>query len=115
MALAHALSPAETKSQQIVRYLVSEAHFYPLDIEKAPNTPHSSGGTEAAREVACVVIDPSGEITRCEGVRYSGAASPENDACQFIRHHRFDAAAPGSPDLEGTIVIMSSWLTQSTT
>ena len=53
-------------------------------------------------EMGGIRFEPDGRISACKGVRYSGAAGPETDACRLLAHHHlgFTGNPAGISDLD---------------
>lgn len=105
MAMGKAKAGEEGITTEVAGFTVMENYFYPVDSSKAAVPPDLSGVTRFAQQVSRVVIAPDGQVKSCEGVRYSGLASPDRDACTLIRAQRFVPAVVGSEDLVGTVVV----------
>lgn len=114
LAIARAATGAAPDGAQIQAYAISEVYFYPVPVEKAPNPPGLSDAREGGREVASLTIAPDGTVTACQGVRYTGAASPERDACRTMSLGRFIPDA-STAELHGTVVMIGYLRTQSIT
>jgi hypothetical protein len=89
---------------QARNFAISEVYFYPVPPTPAHEPPKLSGAIEVAQQVSRVVVAPEGEIISCEGVSYSGSASPQTDACSMIRVNHFNAGSAGSEPLTGTLI-----------
>jgi hypothetical protein len=70
---------------------------------------------QIARQVSKVFVGPDGRVSACEGVRYTGAASPQSDACKIINLERFEPASQDSKDLSGTYVVTAYVRTETIT
>lgn len=83
-------------------FSISQVTFYPVDPAKAPLPPKLTDATQVAQQVSRVTVAADGQITACEGVRFTGEIPADQDACSNIRKQRFVA---GAGELVGTIVI----------
>lgn len=88
----------------IAAFWISETYFYPVETEKVV-TPEHKDTPKVAQQVSRIVIEADGQVSDCKGVRYSGVASPEFDACQMLRFLRFVPAPAGTASLVGTVVM----------
>ncbi|MBA3510958.1 MAG: TonB family protein [Sphingomonas sp.] len=114
MALGKGDDSEPTKREAIASFLISDTYFYPLSAGKAPTPPRLSDANQVGQQVSEVTIDPTGRVSDCKGVRYSGAAGPERDACIMLRSVRF-APASGGASLTATIVLTGYVRTNSVT
>lgn len=105
MAVARARELSDDPGAAVAGFAISEVHFYPVDPAKAPTPPKLADATQVAQQVTRVVIEPDGRMSACEGMRYTGVASPDHDACQFLKGQMFEPATGGKAPLVGTIVI----------
>lgn len=105
LAIAHAASGTPSDGRGIAAYAISEVYFYPVPADRVAEPLGLSDAKEAARQVSSVTIAPDGAVTACLGVRYSGLASSEQDACRTISAGRFMPSAT-SADLHGTVIVI---------
>jgi len=96
-------------------FAITETHFYPISADEVAIPPALAGATKVAQQISNVVIEPDGRISGCEGIRYSGAASPATDACRILTGTRFEAAPAGAKPLVGTVVTTAYTQTQTIT
>lgn len=87
----------------IAGFAITETHFYP-GVSEVAVPPALAGARLVAQQISKVVIEPDGRISGCEGIRYSGAASPKTDACRILTGTRFEAGPAGAKPLVGTVV-----------
>lgn len=99
----------------IAGFAITETHFYPVASSQVAVPPALAGATKVAQQISNVVIEPDGRISGCEGIRYSGAASPKTDACRILTGTRFEAAPAGAKPLVGTVVTTAYTQTQTIT
>lgn len=99
----------------IAGFAITETHFYPLTAGEVAVPPALAGATKVAQQISNVVIEADGRISGCEGIRYSGAASPKTDACRMLTGTRFEAAPAGAKPLVGTVVTTAYTQTQTIT
>ncbi len=92
------------KAEPVAGYSITETYFYPLPAGRAATPPTMRDGNQVARQVSEIVVGPDGRVSGCKGVRYSGAASPELDACEFLRGLRF-VPVPGDGTFVATVVM----------
>lgn len=104
LAAVKASSSDRPSSAAIAGFAITETHFYPIAINEVVVPPALPGATRIAQQISTVVIEPDGQVSKCEGIRYSGAASPQTDACRLLIGRQFEAGADGSKALVGTIV-----------
>ena len=114
MAAAKGENSASTKPQAIARFLISETYFYPIPAGKAVTPPRLKDANQVGQQVSEVTIDAAGRVSDCKGIRYSGAAGPERDACFLLRSLRF-APASGGANLTATVVLTGYVRTNSVT
>jgi protein TonB len=105
MALARANAGQAPSLADIRGFAITEVYFYPVQTSSAPIPPKLTDATQVAEQVSDVIIAPDGQASTCNGIRYSGTATPELDACTLIRHYRFEAAPAGAVSLHGTVVV----------
>lgn len=98
---------------QIAGFAITETYFYPVSIVQVAVPPPLPGATKIAQQISNVVIEPDGRISACEGVHYSGAASPQTDACRILTGTQFQAAPAGAKTLRGTVVTTAYTQTQT--
>jgi hypothetical protein len=96
-------------------FAITETHFYPVEAGEVAVPPALAGATKVAQQISNVVIEADGRISGCEGIRYSGAASPKTDACRILTGTRFEAAPAGAKPLVGTVVTTAYTQTQTIT
>lgn len=99
----------------IAGFAITETHFYPIGAGKVAIPPALAGATKVAQQISNVVIEADGRISGCEGIRYSGAASPATDACRILTGTRFEAGPAGAKPLVGTVVTTAYTQTQTIT
>lgn len=99
----------------IAGFAITETHFYPVRADEVAVPPALAGATKVAQQISNVVIEADGRISGCEGIRYSGAASPKTDACRILAVTRFEAAPAGAKPLVGTVVTTAYTQTQTIT
>lgn len=99
----------------IAGFAITETHFYPVGAGEVAVPPALAGATLVAQQVSNVVIEADGRISGCEGIRYSGAASPQTDACRILAGTRFEAGPAGAKPLVGTVVTTAYTQTQTIT
>ena len=66
--------------------------------------PRLRDARQVAQQVSEIVIDSDGRVSNCKGTQYSGAATPESDACLAVTDLRF-APATGGASLTATVVV----------
>jgi len=81
---------------------IMETYFYPVDSNKAPNPPAIPDAELSRQQMSRVGITPDGRVGACQGMSYSGTASPQDDACVGIGELRF-TPSNDPHDLVGTI------------
>lgn len=89
----------------VAAFSITDSYFLPAAADKVTIPPELPGAEKIAQQVSEVVIEPDGQISGCKGVRYSGAAGPETDACRLLTNARFVPAEAGGARLTGTIVM----------
>lgn len=89
----------------VAAFSITDSYFLPVAADKVTIPPELAGAEKVAQQVSEVVIEPDGRISGCTGVRYSGAAGPETDACRLLTSAQFVPAQAGAPRLKGTIVM----------
>ena len=94
-------------------FAISETYFYPVDPAKAPTPPRLADATQVAQQVTRIVIEGDGRVSACEGMQYTGVASPDHDACQFVKGQKFEPATGGTAQAmiaiqSGTVVTMTA-------
>ncbi|MGI8705026.1 MAG: energy transducer TonB family protein, partial [Sphingomicrobium sp.] len=99
------LTGAGAGGDHVVAFAITDSYFLPLAADKITIPPELRGAEKIAQQVSEVVIEPDGRISNCKGVRYSGAAGPETDACRLLTNARFVPSAPDGPAMTGTIVM----------
>jgi len=99
----------------IAGFAITETHFYPVASSEVAVPPALPGATKVAQQISNVVIEADGRISGCEGIRYSGAASPQTDACRILAGTRFEAGPAGAKPLVGTVVTTAYSQTQTIT
>lgn len=104
LAAVKASTGERSSSAAIAGFAITETHFYPVGTGEVVVPPPLPGATKIAQQVSNVVIEPDGRIRLCEGIRYSGAASPLTDACRMLIGTQFEPAPPGEKSLVGTVV-----------
>ena len=115
LAAAKAPDGERASLAQIAGFAISETYFYPVPIVQVAVPPALAGATKIAQQVSNVVIGRDGRISECQGIHYSGAASPQTDACRILIGTRFEAAPAGEKALRGTIVTTAYSQTQTIT
>lgn len=103
------------RTRPATAFTIAETYFYPVASDQAPKSPELGDATMLARQVSEITIQPDGRVSDCKGLDYSGSATPDLDACMFLRHQRFEPAAPGAPVLVGTVSMTAYLRKQSIT
>jgi TonB family protein len=112
-ALQAAQGQDEEASAEMAGKAITEIYFYPVDPSDAPTAPRLADARQIAQQISRIAIDRDGKVSACQGIRYSGEASPEMDACRFIESSRFDVATGSEGLLVGTMVITAYMRTRS--
>ena len=84
---------------------ISETYFYPVEVAKVTLPADRTGATKLAQQVSAIEIDAEGRVSACQGMRYSGNATPENDACRLASEVRFAPESGAGSVVKGTIVM----------
>jgi TonB family protein len=93
---------------------ITEVKFYPLLPSKLPTISKIDDATEVAQQISEVEISAEGKVTQCRGTKYTGAASPEREGCNWLRHMRFVPVGDGNPTA-GTLVLTAYHRQHATT
>lgn len=115
LAAVRALPGADGKGAQPAAFTITEVYFYPVEVAKAPDAPSLADAKQIARQVSKVIVAPDGRVRACEGIRYSGGASPQSDACKIINLEQFEPVSQDSKDLSGTYVVTAYVRTETIT
>ncbi|MGI8704357.1 MAG: energy transducer TonB [Sphingomicrobium sp.] len=106
LAIARMESTSTARPPGVVAaFSITDSYFLPVAADKVTIPPELPGAEKIAQQVSEVVIEPDGRISDCKGVRYSGAAGPETDACRLLANARFVPSAPDGEPLTGTILM----------
>lgn len=103
----------EEGSAEIAGNAITEIYFYPVDPSDAPTAPRLADARQIGQQVSRIAIDRDGKVSACQGIRYSGEASPGVDACRLIESSRFDVATETEKPLIGTVVVTAYLRTRS--
>lgn len=98
-----------------IAFTITDSYFFPVEPATVTIPPDIAGAENLAQQISEVLIAPDGRVTDCTGIRYSGLAGPETDACSLLRHLRFVPVGPHAPTLKGTVVMTVYLRTQSIT
>ena len=98
-------------AQQPAAEAITETLFYPVDFAKLKIPSDRTDATKLAQQVSAIEIDDDGRVTGCQGMRYSGNATEETDACSLTSTMRFSSSGGERAAMKGTM-IMTLYLRQ---